>query len=117
MDNSRLVYSTDSGRICPSCKKPLAACTCKKQQAPPVPADGVIRIRREVKGRGGKTVTVTSGFQLDDDGLKQLAAELKRRCGTGGSVKDGEILIQGDHRETILAELKKRGFAAKLAGG
>jgi translation initiation factor 1 len=117
MDNSRLVYSTDSGRICPSCKKPLAACTCKKQQAPSVPADGVIRIRREVKGRGGKTVTVASGFQLDDDGLKQLAAELKRRCGTGGSVKDGEILIQGDHRETILAELKKRGFAAKLAGG
>jgi translation initiation factor 1 len=117
MDNSRRVYSTDSGRICPSCKKPLAACTCKKQQAPAAPADGVIRIRREVKGRGGKTVTVACGFQLDDDGLKQLAAELKRRCGTGGSVKDGEILIQGDHRETILAELKKRGFAAKLAGG
>ena len=117
MDNSRRVYSTDSGRICPSCKKPLAACTCKKQQAPAVPVDGVIRIRREVKGRGGKTVTVACGFQLDDDGLKQLAAELKRRCGTGGSVKDGEILIQGDHRETILAELKKRGFAAKLAGG
>jgi len=117
MDNSRRVYSTDSGRICPSCKTPLAACACKKQQAPAASADGAIRIRREVKGRGGKTVTVASGFQLDDDGLKQLAAELKRRCGTGGSVKDGEILIQGDHRETILAELKKRGFAAKLAGG
>ena len=118
MDNSRLVYSTGSGRICPSCKKSLATCTCrKKQQAPLVPADGVIRIRREVKGRGGKTVTAASGFQLDDDGLKQLAAELKRRCGTGGSARDGEILIQGDHRETVLSELKKRGFAAKLAGG
>jgi translation initiation factor 1 len=82
-----------------------------------VPADGVIRIRREVKGRGGKTVTVVSGFRFDDDRLEQLAAELKRRCGTGGSVKDGEILIQGDHRETLLAELKKKGMMAKLAGG
>jgi translation initiation factor 1 len=82
-----------------------------------VPADGIIRIRREVKGRGGKTVTVANGFQLEENELRQLAAELKRRCGTGGSAKDGEILIQGDHRETILAELKKRGIAAKLAGG
>jgi translation initiation factor 1 len=117
MGNSRLVYSTDSGRICPSCAKPPAACICRKKQMPPVPADGVVRIQREVKGRGGKTVTVASGFQLEENGLKQLAAELKRRCGTGGSVKDGEILIQGDHRETVLAELKKRGVAAKLAGG
>jgi translation initiation factor 1 len=111
------VYSTESGRICPSCAKPLGACACRRKQAPPTPADGVIRIRREIKGRGGKTVTVANGFQLDDDGLKQLAAELKRRCGTGGSAKDGEILIQGDHRETVLAELKKKGFAVKLAGG
>lgn len=117
MDDSRRVYSTDSGRVCPSCVKPLAACACRKKEAPPVPADGVVRIRREVKGRGGKTVTVANGFQLDDGGLKQLAAELKRRCGTGGSFKDGEILIQGDHRETLLAELKKKGIAAKLAGG
>jgi translation initiation factor 1 len=117
MDNSRRVYSTESGRICTSCAKPLAACACRKKQVPPVPADGVIRIRREVKGRGGKTVTVASGFKLDDDGLELLAAELKRRCGTGGSAKDGEILIQGDHRETLLAELKKKGIVAKLAGG
>ena len=117
MDNSRRVYSTESGRICPSCEKPLAACACRKKQAPPVTADGVIRIRREVKGRGGKTVTVASGFRLDDDRLEQLAAELKRRCGTGGSVKDGEILIQGDHRETLLAELKQKGFTVKRSGG
>jgi len=82
-----------------------------------VPADGVIRVRREVKGRGGKTVTVASGFQLDNNGLKQLAAELKRRCGTGGSVKDGEILIQGDHRATLLAALGQKGFAVKRSGG
>jgi translation initiation factor 1 len=79
--------------------------------------DGVIRIRREVKGRGGKTVTVISGFQLDDDGLKQLAGELKRSCGAGGSVKEGEILIQGDHREGVLAVLKQKGFVVKLSGG
>jgi translation initiation factor 1 len=117
MDNSRLVYSTDSGRICPSCGKPREACTCRKKKAPAVAADGVIRIRREVKGRGGKTLTVASGFQLDDDRLNRLAADLRKRCGTGGSAKNGEILIQGDHRGTLLTELKKNGFAAKLAGG
>jgi translation initiation factor 1 len=117
MPNSRLVYSTEAGRICPVCARPLGACICRKKQASSVPADGIIRIRREVKGRGGKTMTVTSGFQLDGDGLQTLAAELKRRCGAGGSVKDGEILIQGDHRESVLAVLKQNGFAAKLSGG
>jgi translation initiation factor 1 len=117
MSQSRLVYSTESGRICPRCAKPAAACACGRQAPPSAPADGVIRIRREVKGRGGKTMTVAAGFHLDDGGLKTLAAELKRRCGSGGSAKDGEILIQGDHRETVLAELQRRGFAAKLAGG
>jgi translation initiation factor 1 len=117
MDNSRRVYSTEAGRICPSCNQPAAVCACRKDSAAPVPADGVIRIQREVKGRGGKTVTVATGFQLSEEGLKQLAAELKRRCGTGGSAKEGEILIQGDHRETVLAEIKKRGMKAKLAGG
>ena len=69
------------------------------------------------KGRKGKTVTTLSGFQLDDDELKDLATQLKRRCGTGGSVKDGVIIIQGDHRNTLIAELKNRGFKAKIAGG
>lgn len=117
MNNSRLVYSTEAGRLCPACGKPRPACACRKQQSPSAPADGVVRIRREAKGRGGKTVTVAGGFQLDDARLKQLAAELKRRCGSGGSAKDGEILIQGDHRESVLAALRQKGFAAKLSGG
>ncbi len=117
MANSRLVYSTEGGRFCPACAKPLDACVCRKKQTPSVPADGVIRIRREVKGRGGKTVTVAAGFRLEDSNLQALATELKQRCGAGGSVKDGEILIQGDHRESVLAALKQKGFVAKLSGG
>ena len=77
----------------------------------------MIRIQREVKGRKGKTVAPISGFQLDDDELKRLAAHLKHQCGTGGSVKDGKFLIQGGHSNALLSELKKRGNTAKLAGG
>jgi translation initiation factor 1 len=120
MDNSRLVYSTGTGKICPSCQKPVSKCTCKKKKSKSktnIKLDGIIRVQREVKGRKGKTVTTISGFQLDDDELKDLSAQLKRRCGTGGSVKDGVIIIQGDHRETLITELKSRGFKAKIAGG
>lgn len=120
MNNSRLVYSTETGKICPSCHKPVSKCTCKKKKSKPptnVKSDGIIRIQREVKGRKGKTVTTVSGFQLNDDELKRLATELKRRCGTGGSMKDGVIIIQGDHRDVLIAELKNRGFTAKIAGG
>ena len=119
MDNSRLVYSTESGKICPSCQKPVSECTCKKKKSRSqtnIKYDGVIRIQREVKGRKGKTVTIVSGFQIDVDELKNLATQLKRRCGTGGSVKDGVIIIQGDHRDTLITELKNRGFKAKIAG-
>jgi translation initiation factor 1 len=120
MDNSRLVYSTESGKICPSCQKPVADCTCRKKK-PRSPAnikiDGIIRVQREVKGRKGKTVTTVSGFQINADELKNLATELKRRCGTGGSVKDGVIIIQGDHRDALITELTNRGYTAKLAGG
>jgi translation initiation factor 1 len=90
-----------------------------KKSRPPtnVKTDGIIRVQREVKGRKGKTVTTVSGFQITADELKNLAAQLKRRCGTGGSVKDGIIIIQGDHRDGLLSELKKQGYPAKLAGG
>ena len=120
MDNSRLVYSTDSGKICLRCQKPLSKCTCQKKKSKSqtnIKLDGIIRVRREVKGRKGKTVTTVSGFQLADDELKNLATQLKRRCGTGGSVKDGVIIIQGDHRDTLITELKNRAFKAKITGG
>ena len=120
MVNSRLVYSTESGKICPSCQEPVSECTCRKKKSRSqtnIKYDGVIRIQRELKGRKGKTVTTVSAFQLADDELKSLAAQLKRRCGTGGSVKDGVIIIQGDHRETLVTELTNRGFKAKISGG
>ena len=79
--------------------------------------DGVVRIRREVKGRRGKAVTTISGLPQADEGLRALASELKRLCGTGGSVKDGVIEIQGDHRELLVAELERRGHTVKRAGG
>jgi translation initiation factor 1 len=120
MNNSRLVYSTESGKICPSCQKPINECTCIKKKSishTNIKIDGIIRVQREVKGRKGKTVTTVSGFQINADELKKLATQLKRRCGTGGTVKDGVIIIQGDHRDTLIAELKNRGFKAKIAGG
>ena len=120
MDNSKLVYSTETGRICPSCRKPIVKCSCKKKKSSiqrQIKVDGIIRVQREVKGRKGKTVTTVAGFQIEADELKQLATRLKRRCGTGGSVKDGMIIIQGDHRSTLVRELTSLGFKAKIAGG
>lgn len=121
MDDSRLVYSTETGQICPSCGNPTAKCTCKKKKTSKkqstYPNDGIIRIRREVKGRKGKTVTAVFGVPLEDRKLKQFAKTLKQKCGTGGSVKDGVIIIQGDHRETLLNEIKQQGYTVKVAGG
>lgn len=121
MNNTRLVYSTESGRICPSCGHPATKCTCKKKKTAKkqsiYPNDGIVRIRREVKSRKGKTVTAVFGVPLDDKKLHQFAKTLKRLCGTGGTVKDGVIIIQGDHRETLLKEIKKQGYTVKLAGG
>ena len=110
MDKSRLVYSTETGEICTSCQRPVSTCTCKKKKSryqTNIKIDGIIRVQREVKGRKGKTVTTLSGFHLNADELKNLATQLKRRCGTGGSVKDGVIIIQGDHRENLITELRK----------
>ncbi len=112
---SGLVYSTDSGRHCPGCSQPVGACTCKQTHLPE--GDGIARVRRETKGRGGKTVTSISGVPLAEEPLKELVATLKKRCGCGGSLKDGVIEIQGDHVELLIAELIKHGFKAKKSGG
>ena len=121
MKNSRLVYSTESGRTCPECAKPMAKCRCRQKKSdikqPIYPEDGIVRIRREVKGRKGKTVTTVFGVPLDEKELKIFAKALKRQCGTGGSVKDGVIVIQGDHRETLLKVIKEHGYGVTLAGG
>lgn len=110
-----LVYSTDAGRHCPDCGQPVDACVCKQQVIRE--GDGIARVRRESKGRGGKTVTTITGVPLALEPLKELASMLKRRCGTGGALKDGVIEIQGDHVELLLAELIKQGFKAKKSGG
>jgi translation initiation factor 1 len=121
MNNTRLVYTTESGRMCPSCGHPAAKCICKKKKTAKkhsiYPNDGIVRISRDVKGRKGKTVTAVFGVPLDDKKLHQFAKTLKRLCGTGGTVKDGIILIQGDHSKTLLNEIEKQGYTVKLAGG
>ena len=120
MTNSRLVYSTESGQICPECQRPISACSCKKKKPKSrikTKPDGVIRIRREVKGRKGKTVTVIYGFQPNQVDLKTLAKQLKQQCGTGGTAKDDMIVIQGDHREKLMKLLKAQGHKVKLSGG
>ena len=80
-------------------------------------AGGRVKVRRETSGRRGKAVTTVSGVPLDDDGLKDLAGRLKKRCGVGGSVKDGVIELQGDHRDVVLEVLKADGYDAVRAGG
>ncbi|ORT52512.1 translation initiation factor Sui1 (plasmid) [Vibrio sp. qd031] len=101
-----LVYSTESGRITPEKEKPTRP-----------QGDGIVRIQRQTKGRKGKGVCLVTGIDLDDVQLKLIAAELKKVCGCGGSVKDGVIEIQGDKREQIKTHLEKKGMTVKLAGG
>lgn len=114
--NSRLVYSDSLGKICPDCQQPISNCRCK-QQTKIKPGDGIVRISRETKGRKGKGVTLVSGAPLDAAGLKALARELKQLCGTGGTLKDGVIEIQGDQRDKLLPALQSKGWKVKLAGG
>jgi translation initiation factor 1 len=104
--DSRLVYSTETGRI----KQP-------SESKPAVITDGIIRISRETKGRKGKGVTLVTGFDLAPNDLKVLAKKLKKSCSTGGTIKDGIIEIQGDHREALKSQLEKLGHSVKLAGG
>jgi translation initiation factor 1 len=113
-----IVYSTGLGRICPGCRRPQAGCICKSTDGKLLrPAGGAVRVQKQVAGRGGKVVSVIVGLPLNDVQLETLAGELKRRCGSGGGVQQGNIEIQGDHRDLLVAELVRRGFTAKRAGG
>ncbi len=114
-----IVFSSAHGRMCPRCGRPAAACACAKTRAP-APAAGaaaVVRVGRETKGRKGKGVTVVTGVPLSGAALDELGSRLKRLCGSGGTVKDGVIEIQGDHRDALVAELAKQGWTVKRAGG
>ena len=114
-----LVYSTDAGRMCPQCRQPIAQCTCRAQAAAVALSrgDGIVRVSRETKGRGGKAVTVVRGVALDPAGLQALGKQLKAVCGSGGTVKDGVIEIQGDHCDRVVASLQQAGHVVKRAGG
>jgi translation initiation factor 1 len=107
-----LVYSTDSGRMCPACRQAVAACICAQRSAAPA-GDGIVRVSRESKGRGGKTVTLVRGLALDDAALTALGKRLRSACGTGGTVKDGVLEVQGDHAERVIALLQAEGFVVK----
>lgn len=114
-----LVYSTETGRMCPDCRKPVGQCSCKADAAAAaIPqGDGVARVWRETKGRGGKAVTLIKGVPLAATELAELGKALKAACGSGGTVKDGIIEVQGDHAVRVLEVLLARGFKAKRAGG
>jgi translation initiation factor 1 len=111
----RIVYSTEQGRICPHCGSPVNKCTCRKQTSSS--GDGNVRVSREKKGRKGKGVTLIKGFDMNSDALVSMSKKLKVMCGSGGTVKEGVIEIQGDHIERILDYFKKQGVKAKRAGG
>ena len=114
--NKGTVYSTEFGKICPKCGKPIKNCACGKRNLE-IAKDGIVRIGRETKGRKGSSVSVITGIPLDDKDLKNLAKQLKQKCGTGGTVKSGTIEIQGDHRDMLMKELSKLGYRVKLSGG
>ena len=109
-----LVYSTEKGRLCPDCGE--AVCVCRNNPVRPQ-GDGVVRVGRETKGRKGAGVTTISGLPLDDTALAAVCTQLKKRCGTGGTVKEGVVEIQGDHRDRIVAELTAQGYRVKRVGG
>ena len=111
-----LVYSTDSGRMCPVCRQPTASCMCNAVKPKPS-SDGIVRVSRETKGRAGKGVTLVKGLELDLVALTALGKQLKTACGSGGTVKDGVIEVQGDHCERVMEVLKAQGFVVKRAGG
>jgi translation initiation factor 1 len=115
-ERQRIVYSTGIGQRCPNCLRAISDCACRKGR-PGKRGAGIVRVGRETQGRGGKAVTVISGLALGSAELAQLASDLKKRCGCGGTVSNTRIEIQGEHRDVLIAELARRGFIAKRAGG
>jgi len=115
---SRIVWSSSGASKCLDCGKPAFSCKCKDTPKKKVPAgDGIVRVGRETKGRKGKGVTVVSGVPLAGSELDALAKRLKTRCASGGTVRDGVIEIQGDHRDTLVPLLEAEGFTVKRVGG
>src|ERR1700677_4760346 len=112
----RLVYSTGIGTLCPNCRRAVRDCVCPTG-APGAARPGAVRVGRETKGRAGKGVTTVTGLPLSASDLETLAGRLKKRCGSGGTVREGVIEIQGEHRDTIVSELAKLGWPAKKSGG
>jgi translation initiation factor 1 len=111
--NARTVYSTGAGRICPRCGWPEGNCQCSRKAEDPIPTRIVAKLRMEKKGRGGKTVTVIDGLPRNAAFLKGLSQELKRACGTGGTVIDGGIELHGDLRERVREVLAQKKFTVK----
>lgn len=111
--NSRTVYSSAAGRICPGCGQPERGCRCAEQSSEAVPSRPVAKLRMEKAGRGGKTVTVVFGLPRNAAFLKDLAQALKRACGTGGTALDDSIELQGDLRERVREFLVRKGFQVK----
>ena len=112
--NSRIVYSTTQGQMCPECSRPIKDCACRGLKKSAVPkTEGFARARYEIKGRKGKGVTVITGLPVNQATLETLAKDLKHKFGTGGTVKDLSIELQGDYREQATQELRKRGYPAK----
>ncbi|KRB78908.1 translation initiation factor Sui1 [Noviherbaspirillum sp. Root189] len=112
--NGGLVYSTDDERMYPECRRPLSECSCRPKAVPI--GDGVVRVSRQTKGRGGKSVTLIKGLALDPTPLALLGEQSRTACGSGGTVKDGVIEVQEDHCEPVMAELRKHGHNVKRFG-
>ena len=118
--SDHVVYSTDDGRVntCPKCGQLYKNCRCDSQTTgTPKKSDGIVRVMRDRKQRGGKTVTVITGVPATADALATLAQQLKKLCGSGGTIKDGNIEIQGDHCDKVQAKLTELGYKVKRAGG
>ena len=113
---ARIVYSTGLGSLCPNCRRPVRGCVCPKG-VPGAAKPSAVCVAREIKGRAGKGVTTITGLPLSLSDIEALATKLKKRCGSGGTVREGIIEIQGDHRDAIVAELIKMGWPAKKSGG